>query len=346
MTKHHRKAAQRPAGALLCAALAVTGMTAIARADDTPAPPVPPGDPALIITLQTENDLVGRTDRNYTAGLRLGITLPTGVMPAFVSTAGRALMGDGIQRLSLDLSQTLFTPKDTSATVPNPRDRPYAAVLTSQFNLVHDTDRTRTLLGLGLGVLGPAAQGENLQNGFHNLIRESTAKGWAYQIENMPVVQFVGARIWRLPVLGDAAGGLEVDVLPSVSAAVGTWRDYAQVGGQIRIGQGLKTDFGTSRISPGLTGADAYTPTREFVWYVFAGVDGQAVAWDATLDGNEFAHGPHVNRNWFVGEMEAGVATIWHGMRFSYTHVFQTQEFRGQRGGLFQFGSFTVAARF
>jgi lipid A 3-O-deacylase len=311
-----------------------------------PAAPVPPGDSALIVTLQTENDLVGRTDRNYTAGLRLGITLPTGVMPNFVSTAGRALMGDGIQRLSLDLSQTLFTPRDTAATVPNPRDRPYAAVLTSQFNLVHDTDRTRTLLGLGLGVIGPAAQGENLQNGFHDLINVRAANGWAYQIKNMPVVQIVGAQIWRLPVFGGATGGLEVDVVPSVSAAVGTWRDYAQVGGQIRIGQGLKTDFGTSRISPGLTGADAYTPTRDFVWYVFAGADGQAVAWDATLDGNEFAHGPHVNRNWFVGELEAGVATIWHGMRFSYTHVFQTQEFRGQRGGLFQFGSFTVAARF
>ena len=317
------------------------------RADaPAPAAPVPPADSALIVTLQTENDIVGRTDRNYTAGLRLGITLPTGLMPDFLSSAGRAVMGDGIQRLSLDLSQTLFTPKNTTATVPNPRDRPYAAVLTSQFNLVHDTDRTRTLLGLGLGVLGPLAQGENLQNGFHNLIRDPTANGWAYQIENTPVVQLVGARIWRLPVLDAGNDGLQVDVLPSIAGAVGTWRDYAQVGAQIRLGQGLKTDFGTSRISPGLTGADAYTPTRDFVWYVFAGADGQAVAWDSTLDGSPFASGPHVNRNAWVGEFEAGAAIIWRGMRFSYTHVFQTQEFRGQRGGLFQFGSFTIAARF
>ena len=346
MTEHNGRAGSRPVGALLYAALLVTGVSTIAHAEETPPAPVPPGDPALIVTLQTENDLVGRTDRNYTAGLRLGVTLPTGMMPGFVSAAGRALMGDGIQRLSLDLSQTLFTPKNTGAIVPNPRDRPYAAVLTAQFNLVHDTDRTRTILGAAFGVLGPDAQGENLQNGFHNLIRDPTANGWAYQIKDMPVVQLVGARIWRLPVLGDAGDGLEVDVLPSIAGAVGTWRDYAQIGGQIRIGQGLKSDYGTSRISPGLTGADAYTPTRNFVWYAFAGVDGQAVAWDATLDGNEFATGPHVNRNWFVGEMEAGFTTVWHGMRFSYTHVFQTQEFRGQRGGLFQFGSFTIAARF
>ena len=346
MTKDTGRADPQPLGALLCAVLLVTGISVNAKAETPPAAPVPPGDPALIITLQTENDLVGRTDRNYTAGLRLGITLPTGVMPDVFAKAGRALMGDGIQRLSLDISQTLFTPRNTSVRVPNPRDRPYSAVLTGQFNLVHDTDQTRTILGLGLGVLGPAAQGEQLQNGFHNLIREPTAMGWSHQVRNMPVVQLVGARIWRLPVLGASGGGLEVDVLPSIAGAVGTWRDYAQIGAQIRIGQGLKSDYGTSRISPGLTGADAYTPTRDFVWYVFAGADGQAVAHDSTLDGNPFSSGPHVNHNFWVGEMEAGIATVWHGVRFSYTHVFQTQEFRGQKGGLFQFGSFTIASRF
>ena len=127
------------------------------------AAPIPPPDPATIITLQTENDVVGRTNRNYTAGLRLGITLPTGLMPDFVSEVGRGLIGDGQQRISLDVAQALFTPRNTNLVTPNPNDRPYAAVLTAQLNLVHDTDTARTILGLGLGVLGPAALGEELQ---------------------------------------------------------------------------------------------------------------------------------------------------------------------------------------
>ena len=326
----------------------VTGALLAARshgAHAQTAAPVPPPDPATIITLQTENDVVGRTDRNYTAGLRLGITLPTGLMPDFVSELGRSVIGDGQQRISLDVAQALFTPRNTNLVTPNPNDRPYAAILTAQLNLVQDTDNARTILGLGLGVLGPAALGEELQNGFHNLIGENTAKGWGAQVRNMPVVQLTAARIWRLPVLGNALP-IQMDLLPSVAGAVGTWRDYARVGLQLRIGQGLDSDFGTSRISPGLTGADAYTPTRGFVWYVFAGADGQAVAWDATLDGNPFRSGPHVSRNALVGEMEAGFALIYAGLRFSYTHVLQTQEFRGQRGGLVQFGSFSVAARF
>ncbi len=347
-----RRGASRSAQscAVLIVAAILTAVSVNARAQEPPSPALA-NDPATIITLQTENDLVGRTDRNYTAGLRLGITLPDGVMPDIVRDAGHALLGDGRQRISLDLSQTLFTPKNTQLAVPNPNDRPYAGVLTGQLNLVQDTRHARTILGLGLGVLGPMAQGEQLQNGFHDLIREPTAKGWDHQIQNMPVIQIAGAHIWRFPLLEETLTqeilpGVEMDILPSIAGAVGSWRDYAQVGMQLRVGQGLESDFGTSRISPGLTGADAYTPTREFVWYGFVGADGQAVAWDATLDGNPYQSGPHVPREPFVGEMELGFTVIYSGIRFSYTHVLQTQEFRGQRGGLFQFGSFTIAARF
>jgi hypothetical protein len=42
----------------------------------------------------------------------------------------------------------------------------------------------------------------------------------------------------------------------------------------------------------GMTGGDAFHPTRPFAWYVFAGFDGQAVAYDATLNGNLFQEQP------------------------------------------------------
>ena len=57
----------------------------------------------------------------------------------------------------------------------------------------------------------------------------------------------------------------------------------------VRFGQGLQSDFGAPRVRPGLTGTDAYMATLPFAWYVFAGLDGQAVAWDETLDGLPFA---------------------------------------------------------
>ena len=100
---------------------------------------------------------------------------------------------------------------------------------------------------------------------------------------------------------------VEVDALPQVLVGAGTVRDYAQAGVSFRLGQGLGSDFGVPRIQPGLSGADAYTPTLPFAWYVFAGVDGQAVARDVFLDGSTFrTNSPHVTKRVFLGEGAGG----------------------------------------
>jgi lipid A 3-O-deacylase len=71
-------------------------------------------DPAMIITLQGENASITAspnvTDRFYTNGLRLGWTSPTGQVPDFLATLGRTLWDTGLQRISIDLSQQIYTP--------------------------------------------------------------------------------------------------------------------------------------------------------------------------------------------------------------------------------------------
>ncbi len=151
-------------------------------------------------------------------------------------------------------------------------------------------------------------------------------------------------RIWRLPLV--QRYGIEVDTLPEITGGAGTVRDYAQAGISFRLGQGLASDFGTA-IQPGMSGSDAYTPTRPFVWYVFAGADGQAIARDEFLDGSTFrSNSPHVTKKPFVGEIEGGLGVMLYGMRVTYTQTWQTQEFRTQRSGLFNFGSVALSARF
>jgi hypothetical protein len=313
---------------------------------------MPPPDPGSIVTLQVENDWFAHTDRDYTSGLRLGWTSPNvdakgeDYLPAAMTDLANHVWGEGRSRISFDVSNSIFTPTDTTRTTPDPKDRPYAGMLQGSAFLMTDSATTRSLLGVSLGVLGPSARGEDIQNGWHDIIGDPDSQGWRHQIRDMPVVQAFAGRTWRYGLMPVPGTGLDVDILPSLYAGIGTLRDYGQAAVQVRFGQGLRSDFGTSRIRPGLSGSDAYTPARDFVWYFFAGVDGQIVAWDATLDGNPFHPGPHVSRQPFVAEIEAGLAIIWHGVRMTYTHVAQTQEFYGQRGGLFQFGSLAAAVRF
>lgn len=325
--------------AAICVAASVTG----------PALAEPPQDPHGIFTLQGENDGVstrrGTTDEYYTSGLRLGYTTGTNAVPGFLAGIGHAVWGDGVQRVGIDLSQILFTPHNTQISPPDPTDRPYAGYLSVNTQLLQDKDNSRSVLGLSLGVVGPSALGEEVQNGFHTLISNTPNKGWRYQLKDEPAFELMVGRTWRLPLA--QVRGLEVDTLPALQLSAGTVRDYVQAGFALRLGQGLNSDFGTPRIQPGFSGGDAYTPTRPFAWYVFAGADGQAVAHDEFLDGSTFRNNsPSVTNRILVGEMEAGAAIMAYGVRITYTQVWQTPEFKKQRAGLFNFGSLAASVRF
>lgn len=327
--------------------MVVLGPVAVAVPLALAAPPA--ADPASIVTLQIENDAVstyrGTSDFYYTSGLRLGYVSPTTAVPAFLAEFGRNIWGDGTQRISVNLSQSIFSPRNTQVRFPDPRDRPYAGYLHADAALIHDTADTRTTLGVSLGIVGPSALGEQVQNGFHNAIGDTPNRGWKSQLKDEPAVEILLEQTYRIPVT--RFGSVEIDVLPALTAGIGTVRDYVQVGGTVRFGQGLGSDFGAPRIRPALSGGDAYTPNRSFAWYVFAGLDGQAVARDLFLDGSTFrANSAHTTKRFFIGEAQAGLAVMAYGVRLTYTHVFQTPSFDRQRSGLFNFGSVALSARF
>ena len=326
----------------LAYATAVT-LTALAA----PARALPPPDPAAIWTLQDENATITTaplTDRFYTNGLRVGWTSPTDFAPAPLATMAHALWGDGRVRISFDLTQQIYTPRETSVLRAPRGDRPYAGVLLGTFGLQSDTETARSTLSLGLGIIGPSALGKQVQNGFHDLIGQAPSRGWDSQIRDEPALQLLSSRVWRLKT--GTIGGLETEALPAVTGGVGTLRVYVEGGMTFRIGQGLDADFGAPRLSPGLTGGTAFSRPDRIGWYVFAGLNGRAVAYDTTLRGSYLQNGPNVKTIPGVGEAQAGIALLILGARLTYTHVVQTQEFRHQRGGLHQFGSLALSVRF
>ena len=279
----------------LAAAASLLGLPVLAA--------TPQQDTANIVTLQVENDAVstlrGTSDQYYTSGLRLGWTSGTNEVPTFMQTAANQVWGDGVQRVSLDLTQSIFTPRDTQSYNPPLRDRPYAAVLGVTGSIIHDTGDARTVLGVELGVIGPAAGGKTIQNGFHDVIGDTPNKGWGTGLKNEPIFEITEQRTWRIslgstPIPVGIGQELEFDVLPTAQLGVGLLRNYFLAGAVFRMGQGLDSDYDVSRIQPGLSGTDAYTPTRPFAWYVFAGANGQAVGTDVTLDGNNFRSSRHV----------------------------------------------------
>lgn len=306
-------------------------------------------DPNGIWTLQGENDAVstlkGTSDRYYTSGLRFNWTSGTDNLPKPFHDVNKFLLGDGVQRISLGLQQLIFTPSDTQNPNPSPSDRPYSSLLLGTVNFINDTDLSRSVAGIQFGIMGPGGLGRQLQNGFHGAIGDTKNLGWHHQLANQPIFQVQMGRIWRLPLVN--FHGFGADILPAISGAAGDYRTYGDVAGTFRIGEGLNSDFGNSTIGPGLDGTDAFTATTPVAWYLYGGVEGQAVAYDASLQGNTIrSNSPHVSKTWDVGEIHAGVAIMWHGVRLSYSQNWQTAQFDTAKAGLFNYGSLKLSVKF
>jgi len=175
--------------------------------------------------------------------------------------------------------------------------------------------------------------------------------GWNYQLKDEPGVNFIMERKWRLyaRALSDTLG---VDFIPHAGASVGNVQTYANTGGMVRLGFNLPSDFGVDLIRGGGSVSapvndddPRVSPKKNWSAFIFAGVDGRAVARDIFLDGNTFKDSPSVEKKNFVGDAYYGIGVIWGTWQLTCTQAVRTIEFKGQ-DGMSYFGSITLSKAF
>ncbi|MGK2741557.1 lipid A deacylase LpxR family protein [Tepidicaulis sp. LMO-SS28] len=309
------------------------------------------------VTLQVENDLfahIANTDRHYTNGLQGSWLSSPREMPGWMGPLTKLPVPGRFEastishhRVGVSLGQAIFTPDDTETSTPVPDDRPYAGWLHLTFTLqtVYRTNSNSAMQDqwkLDLGVVGPAALGEQAQNNWHVLIGADEANGWDNQLENEPGVNLTLERAWRSDLFATPeVMGFETDFIPHGVLALGNVQTYAGLGGTLRFGPDLPDDFGPPRIYPGIGGSEWFHADSGFDWYLFAGVEGRAVARDIFLDGNTFRDSPSVDKKNFVADFKLGAVAVVGRARVSFTHILRTREFHGQDKPD-QFGGITI----
>ena len=322
-----------------------------ASADDKPAP-VDPYEKGTF-TLEIENDYFGFSgaDRHYTTGTRLSwLSAPLNPQDApdwsrYPYEMWPAFELSGVRRLGFAVGQNIYTPTDVDLADPDPTDRPYAAWTYIAASLNTQTENRLDTIELDLGIVGPNAKGREVQNGFHHLIGNPRSRGWDHQLHDEPGVMLIGERRWRLFEPTSIAPGINTDVIGLGGASLGNVQTYGNLGAIFRIGGELKSDFGPPHIRPSLPGSQSFTPTSGFNWYLFAGAEGRAVARDIFLDGNTFRDSPSVDKKPLVADFEIGIVATLGSMRASFTQIYRTKEFYGQKGDD-RFGSFSLSWRF
>jgi lipid A 3-O-deacylase len=315
----------------------------------TPAPVVEVPDRRGTFSFTLENDALAGTDKNYTNGFQFDWRSSSYDQPQWMAAITNRLSllfpQGGTTRWGASFGQAIFTPADTERRNPDPRDRPYAGWLYGSVSLASYTASSMGSVELQMGIVGPGALGEQVQNGFHRLAGFRLAEGWDHQLKDEFGINVIANRQWRWNY-DVGSTGLQYGFVPSLTGSLGTVYTYAAAGMLVRFGSNLNADFGPPRTRPGQTGSNFFQPENSgFGWYVFAGTEGRAIARNIFLDGNSFGNGPHVHRDPFVADFTAGAAIMFNRVRVTASYTYRTREFDTQQGNS-QYGSISVAFRF
>ena len=299
--------------------------------------------------VMNENDAYFNiSDRHYTNGGYVSLTSPVRpdcqtcewLSDRFILPSGTAAVS---HRYGFFVGQNMFTPEDLSLAVPDPGDRPYAGWLYAGARLYRESAGVLDRLEVKVGVVGPASGADAVQRYWHALhwFGGVPPHGWSSQLKNEPGLVLSGQRIWRVSLVD---GFLDAEILPEANLSLGNVFTYAGAGASLRLGRNLRADWGPPRIEPALQGSDFIDrdAAGSFAWYVFAGVEGRAVARNLFLDGNSFEDSPHVEKEIFVADFNAGLALIAGAVALRAAYTERTREFETQRAND-KFVSFTLS---
>jgi len=328
--------------------LGAAGLMAVALFGMSPAM-AQQGDPEGVFTLVIENDLFSRnnTDKHYTNGIRFGWLSPDSGGPESLWNLGEWIPLIDLKarrRMGFALGHNLYTPENKIRTDRIFDDRPYGAFLYAGLAFQSQSDTRLDTVELDVGVVGPAALGKQIQNNVHRLIGSGEAHGWHNQLQNEPGVALVFERKWRY--LAETSGGYGLDLIPHVAGSVGNVFTYGGAGLTFRLGEDLSVDFGPPRIRPALPGSASFDkPLDRLAWYLFVGGEARGIVRDIFLDGNTLGSEQSIQKRPFVFEAQGGLAIVIRQTRISYTQVWRSEEFVGQRKGDF-FGSISISTKF
>ena len=316
-------------------------------------------DPLLVVesppaawVFQFDNDSLADTDQDYTNGLLLRYI--SSKLPEHKAGNPEAGVIDRLfdrlpgikdpfyRRWSLSLGHMIMTPEDLLATEPPKDDRPYAGWLFSQFCLINEGSGSLRGWEFTLGIVGPAALGEDLQHTIHKLIDDYDPKGWDHQLDNEPGLGIAYRQMWRHRLLGDDSFGAAF--LPGYGVELGNVRTEARISGELRFGWNLPRDYGTPSIPDGGgTMVPAYSESFSLIFFVAP--EFHAVARDIFVDGNTGKDNSTVTREPWRSTLKVGIRVGIQHWSLGYTHVMETRSFKEQDNA-HAYGSLTVSRLF
>jgi len=302
-------------------------------------------------SIQYENDFLGeRSDKYYTQGIELSFSQQSDIPDFLLGIASYLATQGKIQQQAVTYSfgQKVFTPDNLQTENLQTNDRPYAGYLYGAITYLNVVDTTANkqhvnFLELSLGVVGPSALGEEMQNFLHQLIDKPVAEGWQHQLDDELAIGAAYSHKWRN--FFNLKESKQTELSPHGAIVIGNVYSYIAGGIMFRWGQGLKRDIGPPNIRPGFIGSAYFSPHPDTRWYLFLGHEARLIGKNIFLDGNTNVHSHKVDSKPLVGDLILGFAIQKDNMRLAFSHITRSKEFEGQADHT-QFGSINFSFYF
>ena len=270
-------------------------------------------------------------DRWYSSGGRIDwLSLPPKAPVGAVSCSSlpSSLRQPGNRRFG-SFGQDIYAQNDRLNTAINQADRPVGAYLYLQHGRSVDSPLTngrgaRAMAKIEIGVTGPAALGEQVQNGLHDILGVERVEVWGNQIRP------------RLGVnLHISCTALRAHVDPEHRNPLVLHAGYHASVGNILVEAGLALaisggpDGARMRLPQTARLANPITPKIRR-WGVIAGVSVRAVAWDALIDGDTFGYDNQIRSRPLQAVAFIGIGlSLGSKWQLSYALMRRTIDFEG-----------------
>jgi len=313
-----------------------------------------------LYNFRLENDLFNGTDNGYTSGVsfswvsaNLQDYLVDPCLPHWVRQFNQLFesthpSAGSSRNMVITAGQLMFTPQDRMRSDAIPTDRPYAGWLYLGLGYNARNGQRMDSVEINIGVVGPAALGQQSQNFIHDMRGIPRFYGWNNQLQNELGIQLVAERKKRL-WQHRTHFGPQLDLISHYGSSLGNVRTYLNAGLAVRIGNHIPNDFGTSPIRPGgESSAPLEGQTHHFSdggLHAFFSLDARLVARDIFLDGNTFRNSPRIEKRRFVNSLAGGLVWQWKGGKLAYAQYLRGKEFSAQTKN-HGYGSITLSIEY
>ncbi len=236
------------------------------------------------LVLEVENDMLFSTDSYYTAGIGLAYTHKN-----LRKTLAQLIIKPKSQKVltftGFGLEQRIFTPYSITQPDKIENDQPYSAyLLATNYTVIVNPEKNLKLSNeLGIGIMGPAAGGEQAQTLVHKIVNSPIPLGWENQLQNTFLIDY-RFRIEK----GFGGDWLANHLIPFWGARVGTLTNRVQIGAMLKLGNKqkfLRYDQNLDKLQ------------HKFIWEWTFVANLQGVFYDATLQGSMFKDDPNALDN-------------------------------------------------